>query len=44
MIETLTAGKPVISARQNNLIPFSEFIDNLKTKMKLVFHTRADFN
>ena len=44
MIETLTAGKPVISARQNNLIPFSEFIDNLKTKMKLVFHTRADID
>lgn len=29
---------------QNNLIPFSEFIDKLKEKMKLVFHTRADVN
>ena len=29
---------------QNELQPFSEFIEALKTKMKLVFHTRADVN
>ena len=28
----------------NDLPPFSEFIDSLKAKMKLVFHTRADVN
>lgn len=44
MIETLTARNPVLSARQNNLIPFPEFIENLKAKMKLVFHTRADID
>jgi alkylation response protein AidB-like acyl-CoA dehydrogenase len=42
MIQTQSAVNPVISTKQNNLIPFSEFIDALKAKMKLVFHTRAD--
>jgi alkylation response protein AidB-like acyl-CoA dehydrogenase len=44
MIETLTARNPVIRNSQNNLISFPEFIENLKAKMKLVFHTRADVN
>ena len=33
-----------INKHQNNLIPFSEFIESLKTKLKLVFHDRADIN
>ncbi|HCE57161.1 MAG TPA: acyl-CoA dehydrogenase [Prolixibacteraceae bacterium] len=39
-----TALTPEISTQQNAIPPFSEFIDNLKAKMKLVFHTRADVN
>lgn len=42
MIQTETVRIPVIKTKPNNLIPFSEFIDTLKSKMKLVFHTRAD--
>ena len=44
MIQTETVGNPVINTTPNNLIPFSDFIDALKAKMKLVFHTRADVN
>lgn len=33
---------PEISSQQNQIQPFSDFIDALKAKMKLVFHTRAD--
>lgn len=39
-----TALTPEIATQQNAIPPFSEFIDNLKAKMKLVFHTRADVN
>ena len=39
-----TALTPEIATQQNAIPPFSEFIDNLKAKMKLVFHTRADIN
>lgn len=39
-----TGLTPEIATQQNELPPFSEFIDNLKTKMKLVFHIRADIN
>ena len=39
-----TALTPGTATQQNELPPFSEFIDNLKAKMKLVFHTRADAN
>ena len=35
---------PEITSQQFQIQPFSEFIDNLKSKMKLVFHTRADIN
>lgn len=44
MIQTETVRIPVIKTKPNNLLPFSEFIDTLKSKMKLVFHTRADIN
>jgi alkylation response protein AidB-like acyl-CoA dehydrogenase len=37
-----TAITPEIATQQNEIPPFSEFIDALKAKMKLVFHTRAD--
>ena len=30
------------TSQQNQIQPFSDFIDALKAKMKLVFHTRAD--
>ena len=33
-----------ITNQQNEIAPFSDFIDALKTKMKLVFHNRADIN
>ena len=39
-----TALTPEISTQQNEIPPFSEFIDALKAKIKLVFHTRADVN
>ena len=44
MIQSQTGENPVKNASQNNIIPFPEFIDSLKNKMKLVFHTRADVN
>lgn len=44
MIQSQTGENPVKNALQNNIVPFSEFIDSLKNKMKLVFHTRADVN
>jgi alkylation response protein AidB-like acyl-CoA dehydrogenase len=44
MIQSQTGENPVKNATQNNIIPFPEFIDSLKNKMKLVFHTRADVN
>jgi alkylation response protein AidB-like acyl-CoA dehydrogenase len=37
-----TAITPEIATQHNEIPPFSEFIDVLKAKMKLVFHTRAD--
>ena len=39
-----TEVSPSINKHQNNLIPFTEFIESLKTKLKLVFHDRADIN
>lgn len=39
-----TALTPEIAIQQNEIAPFSDFIDALKAKMKLVFHTRADVN
>ena len=44
MIQSQTVENPVKSFSQSNIIPFSEFLDSLKNKMKLVFHTRADVN
>lgn len=44
MIQSQPGENPVKNALQNNIVPFSEFIDSLKNKMKLVFHTRADVN
>ena len=39
-----TAITPEIAIQQNEIPPFSDFIDTLKAKMKLVFHNRADIN
>ncbi|HSO89424.1 MAG TPA: acyl-CoA dehydrogenase family protein [Draconibacterium sp.] len=39
-----TALTPEIAIQKNEIAPFSDFIDALKAKMKLVFHTRADVN
>ena len=39
-----TALAPEIAIQQNEIPPFSDFIDALKAKMKLVFHTRADID
>jgi alkylation response protein AidB-like acyl-CoA dehydrogenase len=39
-----TTITPKAAIQQNQIPPFSEFIDALKAKMKLVFHTRADIN
>ncbi len=44
MIQSQAVENPVKSSSQSNIIPFSEFLDSLKNKMKLVFHTRADVN
>lgn len=44
MTQSQPGENPVKNASQHNIIPFSEFIDSLKNKMKLVFHTRADVN
>ena len=44
MTQSQPGVNPVKNASQHNVIPFSEFIDSLKNKMKLVFHTRADVN
>lgn len=44
MIQSQPGENPVKNASQNSIVPFSEFIDSLKNKMKLVFHTRADVN
>jgi alkylation response protein AidB-like acyl-CoA dehydrogenase len=39
-----TAITPEIASQQNEIPPFSDFIEALKAKMKLVFHDRADVN
>jgi alkylation response protein AidB-like acyl-CoA dehydrogenase len=39
-----TTITPEIASQQNEIPPFSDFIDALKVKMKLVFHDRADVN
>jgi alkylation response protein AidB-like acyl-CoA dehydrogenase len=44
MIQSQTESNSVSNNLQPNPISFSEFIDSLKSKMKLVFHTRADVN
>ena len=44
MNQSQTEVSSTINKHQNNLVPFSEFIEALKTKMKLVFHDRADIN
>lgn len=44
-MNNLNIGFPSDSNTINNyLTPFSDFIDNLKAKMKLVFHTRSDID
>jgi alkylation response protein AidB-like acyl-CoA dehydrogenase len=44
MNHALTEVKLPIANPQNNAVPFSVFIDELKAKMKLVFHTRANID
>ncbi|KJF44250.1 acyl-CoA dehydrogenase family protein [Draconibacterium sediminis] len=39
-----TGATPVSNKNQTSSIPFSEFLDNLKEKMKQVFHVRADID
>lgn len=39
-----TTITPEIAIQQSKIAPFSDFIDALKAKMKLVFHNRADIN
>jgi alkylation response protein AidB-like acyl-CoA dehydrogenase len=44
MNQSLTEVNLSVNNQQNNIVPFSEFIEGLKSKMKLVFHTRADID
>ncbi|GAB1452474.1 hypothetical protein MASR2M47_25300 [Draconibacterium sp.] len=44
MNQSLTEVNLPVDSTQNSLVPFSEFIDELKVKMKLVFHTRANID
>ncbi|WP_163322640.1 acyl-CoA dehydrogenase family protein [Draconibacterium mangrovi] len=39
-----TGTTPVSNNNQTSSIPFSEFLENLKVKMKQVFHVRADID
>ncbi|WP_372648032.1 acyl-CoA dehydrogenase family protein [Draconibacterium sp.] len=39
-----TGATPVSNKNQTSSIPFSEFLENLKEKMKQVFHVRADID
>lgn len=39
-----TGTTPVSNNNQTSSIPFSEFLENLKEKMKQVFHVRADID
>nr|WP_321353760.1 acyl-CoA dehydrogenase family protein [uncultured Draconibacterium sp.] len=44
-MQTATTGSaPVFTKNTSSSIPFSELLDNLKEKMKQVFHVRADID
>lgn len=44
MQTTTTASAPVFNTNSLSSLPFSEFLENLKAKMKQVFHVRADID
>jgi len=41
---TTTGVMPVTNTNQTEQVPFSQFLETLKEKMKQVFHVRADIN